>query len=193
LGATRAVDFSGTPGHLVSVSSTQVVAAVPTGLGKPTSSVTVIVTDQLGCPVQVPAGSFNLRQPCGGKVVPGQGTWGDPVRIVGEGLTASVEVMFACDVPATVTSVGAGEIWVVVPEGASTGAVTVRAYDCGRQICEFETAEFSVTPQCAPVLTGAASTGPSAHAPYQQTQSPKAQPQQSSTATKKPQPTDKTS
>jgi hypothetical protein len=195
LGSTRTVDFSGTPGHLVSVSPTEVMAVVPDSLKTPTSRVVVTVTDHSGCPVQVPAGSFNLTRPCEGRIEPGQGAWGDRVRIVGQGLTASVEVIFYDYVPATVTNIGDGDVWVVVPEGAITGPVTVRAYDCSRQVvCEFKTADFSVAPvvECLPVAAGAAALkGSSAHSEHQQGPPSKAQPQQSSTPTKKPQPPDK--
>lgn len=143
LGGTSAVEFhNSVEGVLVSISSVQVVVAVPEGAQ--TGQVTIRAADSSGRPGQVDAGAFTVTKPCGGSVRPTQGAPGARVRIIGQGLIGELRVLFHEEVPATILNRFGDELVVVVPEGARNGPITVDATDSSGSSCHIQTETFTV-------------------------------------------------
>jgi hypothetical protein len=143
LGGTTAVEFhDSVEGALVSISSTQVIVAVPEGAQ--TGQVTVRAFDSSGRPGEIDVGSFTVTRPCSGSVEPTQGAPGARVRIIGQGLAGELGVFFHDKVPATILNRLGDELVVVVPEGARNGPITVHATNASGSDCEFQTETFTV-------------------------------------------------
>ena len=157
--AGNLVDFNGTRATVTSATSTELQVTVPAG------AATGKITVQVNGTTATSASVFTVRQTTVGTFSPTSGLPGTTVKIAGTDFDTepSGNTVKFNGTLAEVTSASSQELTVVVPEGATTGKITVIAHDKTiTSATDFTVLELSVTsfnPTSAKVGTEVVITG----------------------------------